>query len=438
MKSSFASVYRVALFLPLFVSELGCQQQAATTADSISTQPVPVQVVSVEQTALRRTTTQPATLLPFYHATIQAKVSGYVSQLNVDIGDVVRQGDVLAVLDIPEMEMQRGVLEAKVIRLEAEEKRAAANIKLADAQFQSAQARLEQTRSELASADASLVASQSQLERTQDLVQRQSLQSRVLDEARMERDAAKAKKDSVASAIISAEADVKVAEANTLAAKAHLETAQAETLIATRELGELDAMLDYRELRAPFDGIVTERLIEPGNLVHAERGGSLFTISQTDRLRVRASIPEVDAALLNPGDTVSIEFPFFSAEAAIEGVVSRVSGMLDASTRSMIAEIELDNPDNKLIPGMFGQVTIELSTQVAANTLPARAIRFSETGDAFVYAINDDETVSKIAIKTGLDTGGEIEVTEGLAPGARVIDAHLKRFSDGQRVAIVP
>ncbi len=103
----------------------------------------------------------------------------------------------------------------------------------------------------------------------------------------------------------------------------------------------------------------------------------------------------------------------------------------------MLVEAELPNPDQKLLPGMFGQATITLTTKVAANMLPARAIRFDESGQAYVYVIGQDETVSIVNVATGLDDGRSIEILAGVTTGQKVIDAHLKRFTAGQQVTIL-
>jgi multidrug efflux pump subunit AcrA (membrane-fusion protein) len=103
----------------------------------------------------------------------------------------------------------------------------------------------------------------------------------------------------------------------------------------------------------------------------------------------------------------------------------------------MLVEVEAPNPERKLIPGMFGQATISLGTPVTANMLPARAIRFSESGEAYVYIVSDDQSVTVTPVTTGLDDGLSIEVKSGVELGQHVIDAHLKRFTTGQKVTLL-
>lgn len=419
---------------------LGCSSPAAT-ADLANKKAVPVKAVSVTETPLERATTQPATIHAYYEAELRSKVSGYVQEIRADIGDAVKQGDVLAVIDVPEMEKQRQVIEARIARLEAEEQRASAQVDLAKAGIRAAEAKLNQAESEMSRAEASLAASDAEFSRTEDLVQRQSLQSRMLDEVRKRRDSERANKEAVASGIAAAEAEVGVATAQQKVLAADLESAQAETTIARRELEELDVMIAYTQLQAPFDGIVSERNLEPGDLVRKDSevsdGKPLYVVSSIDKVRVRVSVPEADAALVSRGDEIRVTFPFFPAEAAVAGTVTRMAGSLDPSTRTMLVEAELENPDHKMLPGMFGEATISLSTKQTAHTLPARAIRFREEGGAYVYVIDDDQRVSVTEVVTGIDDGGTIEITSGLSPGQRVVDAHLKRFTPGQQVEVL-
>ncbi|WP_235908354.1 efflux RND transporter periplasmic adaptor subunit [Roseiconus nitratireducens] len=419
----------------------GCTPNQPVVEKSTSTGKVPVRTVAVMQTEVRRTTTQPATVHAFYRAEMRAKASGYVKQIFVDIGDVVQAGAKLAEIDVPELNKERLVIESRIGRLKAEEERAQANLDLAQAGVRSAEAKREEAKSGLKRAEAALAAADAEYERTDDLVQRQSLQPRVLDEVRKRRDSQRANRDSVASSIDSAEAEVAVAQARRAAAEADLRVAQAETQIAQRQLEQADVLLDYAIVKAPFDGVITDRRVEPGELVRESSevgtGAPLFVVSQTNRVRIHIPVPEGDAALVNRGDKVSLTFPSFASESPVEGTVTRLSGSLDPSTRTMLVEVEVDNADGKLIPGMFGQATIELSTQVAANTLPSRAVRFGEDGQAYVYVVGDDQKVSVATVQTGNDDGAQIEILSGVRAGQHVIDAHLKRFVDGEQVAVL-
>ncbi|EMI40921.1 efflux RND transporter periplasmic adaptor subunit [Rhodopirellula sp. SWK7] len=402
---------------------------------------VPVKTVAVATSSVKRTTVQPATVHAFYRAEVRVKASGFVGAIKADIGDYVEKDAVLAIIDVPEMLKQRDVVEAKIGRWESEERRAAAGVSLAEARVRSAEAMLAEAKSQLGGVEASLAASESEFNRTQDLVQRGSLQNRMLDESRMKRDSELARKQAKASSVESAEAQVEVAQAQVDSAKADLDAAKAETEISRRQLEELDVLIGYATVKAPFAGVVTERNVEPGDLVRESSevgsGKPLFVVSQIDRVRIRIPVPESDAPLVNRDDEVTLTFPSFEGEKPLVAGVTRRSGSLDPSTRTMMVEVVVDNPDGKLLPGMFGQASINLSTNAAANMLPAQAIRFDETGNAYVYAVDSEETVSVVPIQTGMDDGNVIEVLSGIGPGQRVIGSHLKRFVDGEKVTVL-
>lgn len=422
------------------LSLVGCSAPEPAKSQTAAGQ-VPVRTVAVMQEEIQRTTVQPATVHPFYRAEIRTKVTGYIREVKVDIGDLVAIGDPLLVIDVPELLLQRQTMAARVRRAEAEEKRAEAGINLAEANVRSADAKLVQANAEMSRADASLAASEAEFQRTDDLVQRQSLERRMLDEVRKKRDSELAAKQSVASAIRSAEADVMVAQAQLAFAQADLDAAKSDTDIARSQLQELDVVVGYTTLTAPFAGVITSRSVDLGDLVLAEsqgsKGASLFTLSQLDKVRIQTPVPETEAALLNAGDTISFSIPSFPGEPLMQASVTRLSGSLDPSTRTMLVEAVVDNPDMKLIPGMFGQATITIGAKVARHVLPARAVRFDATGNAFVYVVHDDESIDIVPVKTGNDDGHRIEITSGVQTGQRVVDAHLKRFVPGQKVTVL-
>lgn len=418
----------------------GCSSEQVTLNSKVD-QKVPVKTVAVVSEEIPQTTVQPASVHAYYRVEMRANTSGFVKKLNTDIGELVKAGDVLAEIDVPEMQMQLEVMEARIQRLAAEEQQAEAMIELAEAAAGSATAKVAEAESMVAGSEASVAAAEAEFSRTEDMVGRGSLQGRVLDEVRKKLDSESANQKAVESATESAKANVSVAKAKKRSAEADLKAAKAATEIAKRQLEELEVLIDYATLKAPFDGLVTARNIEPGDLVRSGSevgsGKPLFVVSQIDKVRVRIPVPESDAAMVNPGDAITLTFPSFKDEPPMNATVTRISGSLDPSTRTMMVEAEIPNPDRKLMPGMFGQALIKMETTMAANVLPARAIRFDESGRAYVYVVGDDDVVSVADVATGLDDGNSIEVLSGVEPGQRVIDSHLKRFTDGQKVAVL-
>jgi RND family efflux transporter MFP subunit len=420
-------------------SLLGCtQSNSVVLKDTKATDLVAVRTVALAQEQVQRTTLQPASIHAFYRAEVRAKASGFVAKLHADIGDYVETGAKLAIIDVPDLRMHKEVLSAQIKQREAQEQQAKSGIVLAQARVESTEAKLAEAKSQISGAEASVAAAQAQFDRTQDLVQRQSLQDRMLDESRKSLDSERAQEDAMRSMVNSAQAEIAVAKAQLVTAQADLDAAEAATDIVRRERDELQVAIDYATLKAPFSGIVTERNIEPGNLVRGENevgvGKAHFVVSQVDQIRVRVPVPESDAPLVSPGDLMTLTFPSFADEPPLTAKITRTSGNLDPSTRTMMVEAEMPNADGKLLPGMFGQASINLSTEVAANMLPARAIRFDEAGNAYVYLLSPTDEVTVATITTGLDDGNRIEVQSGIQPGQRVIDSHLQRFTDGQKV----
>ncbi|MEM7474974.1 MAG: efflux RND transporter periplasmic adaptor subunit [Planctomycetota bacterium] len=419
------------------VLAFGCKPAATVTKKDEGDKPVRVRTVSLVQTDIERSCVQPATILPFYETEIRSRLSGYVEEVLVDIGDVVEVGQVLARLSVPEMEKRIGASESQVALLKSKELEAEAQVSLAKATVKAASAKLEQARAELLEEEASLAAADAELSRTKDLVQRGSLQQRLLDEAQKKRDSAQASQSAVLSAVQSAEAEVAVAQAAEAGAQAAIVSAKASTSVAVMQLEEQMVLLSYAELKSPFAGVVTERHVSVGDLMRGtlEAGSAtLFVLHQTNKVRIHVPIPENHAPFVQPGDKLTITFPAFASEPPLEVAVTRVSSSLDASTRTVTAEAEVENPEGKWLPGMFGEATVGLETNVATNMLPARAVRFDEQGKAFVYLVDANNSVTIAEVQTGMDTGNEIEILSGVDLGQTVIGPHLARFTEGQIV----
>ncbi|MEC8557608.1 MAG: efflux RND transporter periplasmic adaptor subunit [Planctomycetota bacterium] len=414
----------------------GCKKTVSLPKSSESAERlVKVKTVVVVQKEVTKSTKQPATIVPYYETQINSKVEGYISEVNVDMGDVVKAGQSLARIDVPEMQSQRDAALARVDLLQAKEKEASAGVVLAKATVQAAKARLEQARSQLLEKEALFAAADAEFNRTQDLVRRGSLQERLLDEATKNRESAKASQAAVLSSVQSAQAEVGVAEAKQIGTVALFESATAETQVARKQLEELEVMLGYANITAPFDGVISARHANLGELMGGDssNGKSLFVLESTSVVRVQVAIPEVQAPFVQVGDKLTLEFPSFASEPPVEVAVTRLSVSLDQGTRTLLVEAELQNDAGKFLPGMFGQATLTLQTEQVA-MLPARAVRFDESGNAYVYLVNQDSEVETKEVAVGIDTGTEIEIVSGVEVGQQVIGAHLSRFVDGQKV----
>jgi multidrug efflux pump subunit AcrA (membrane-fusion protein) len=355
-------------------------QVNSTKADS----PPRVEVVRPRRVTVAQRLQTNATLEAFEEADLFAKVSGYLSDVRVDIGDHVKAGQVLAVIDVPEMEQE--LAEAK-------------------AELESKRSSLESTRRQLDHYKANITLQNALLRRREELgAAGHFISDRTLDEVRAAAEIAKA--------------DLAVAEANcALAAN------QVDVAAATVE--KIKTLLAYTQIVAPFDGVVARRLVNRGDLVQAATAtrttpsaGSLFTVQRIDTIRVFCDVPENDVPHLRVGDPAIVKPAGFDGKPFV-GKVTRFSLRLDPETRNMRTEIDLSNPKERLYPGTYAEVSLEMNRRPDALTVPTTAVG-SDGDDNFVYTITDNR-ITRLAVKTGLTDNGRIEVTAGLSEETPVV-----------------
>lgn len=400
---------------------------------------VTVETLTPKRVEIKRTSTQPATVHAYHTANIHAKVAGYVQTLHVDIGESVAANQVLAILSVPELVKQREACLARLERYTAEESRAVVQRNVASAQVDAQSAMVEQAIAEVAKADAGLLASSVERQRVSDLVTQRAVADRLLDESKQRYEAAQAEKTAATAKVASAQAQLSVTQSHVEAADADIKVAQSLTQVAHRELEQLDELIAYAELKAPFSGVIAVRNIDPGDLVRnsqqvsADNASPLLVVAQIDRVRVRVPVPERDAPLADIGDAARLEFQALPGE-QFHGQISRISRSLDPQTRTMLVEIDLDNSTGKLLPGMFGQATVELASTSQQVVLPANAVRYDENGRSYVYVVDGNQQVQIVDVRTGWDDGQQVQIIEGLAGDERVIGPSLHRFQAGQKV----
>jgi RND family efflux transporter MFP subunit len=338
----------------------------------------PVEVVHPRRLTVAQRLQTNATLAAFEEADLFAKVSGYLSDVRVDIGDHVKAGQVLAVIDIPEMEQQL-----------AED----------EAQLASKQSSLETARRQVDNDRANVTLQNVTLKRQEALFNDHWVPAQGLDQAR---------------------ANAAVAKANLGVAKANRALAAHQIDLAAATVEKTKTLLAYSQIVAPFDGVVARRLVNRGDLVQAPtatRTTPLFTVQRIDTIRVFCDVPEDDVPHLHIGDPAIVKPSGFDGKPFI-GKVTRFSLRLDPETRNMRTEIDLTNPEERLYPGMYAEVSLEMNRRPDALTVPAAAVGSDDDGN-FVDTITDNR-ITRRAIKTGLTDNGRIEVTTGLSEGTPV------------------
>jgi RND family efflux transporter MFP subunit len=338
-----------------------------------------VEVVHPRRVTVAQQLQTNATLAAFEKADLFAKVTGYLSDVRVDIGDHVKAGQVLAVIDIPELEQQL-----------AED----------EAQLASKQSALETARRQVDHDRANRTLQDITLKRQEALFKDQWVPAQMVDQTR---------------------ADAAVAKANVGVAKANRTLAAHQIDLAAATVAKTKALLAYSQIVAPFDGVVARRLVNRGDLVQAPTGTlmtALFTVQRIDTIRVFCDVPENDVPLVHIGNPAIVKPSGFDGKPFI-GKVTRFSLRLDPETRNMRTEIDLPNPEERLYPGMYAEVSLEMNRHPNALTVPAPAVG-SDGDGSFVDTITDNR-ITRLAVKSGLTDNGRIEVTGGLLEETPVV-----------------
>ncbi|MDZ8120155.1 efflux RND transporter periplasmic adaptor subunit [Pontiella agarivorans] len=216
-------------------------------------------------------------------------------------------------------------------------------------------------------------------------------------------------------------------------AQFRFDQAVAAKAVTEAKLAEAEQILQYTEIPAPFDGIVSTRNVDPGDLVAADSGHVLLEVASVTPLRAVTYIPEREAVWLNNGDRVGLTFDAYPGQ-TFSAKITRSAGVLDGKTRRMRTEIDLDNQQGLLYPGMYGKVTVELEYRRDALILPAGSVRLND-GAPHVYAV-ENEKIKRIPVTTGSDTGTEIEILSGLTGTEQIVANSLGRLRDGDAVSV--
>ena len=450
-----ASASGVAVFLLIGLSgcsnqEPAAQAQPVTAANKDdSGQPVRVKIVRPTREHLKRQSTpQPAHVGPYEKTDIYARVAGYLDSFGqvqstdgksrpVDIGDRVVKDQVLAKLSVPEMEQERVQKAALVDQAQADAEQAEASMKAAEAMVVAAKAKLEETGAQIARYEAELKYRKSEYERYVTLVKERAIRSELEDEKLSLYRAAQASHTAAKAALATDQAGIAVAQAKLTQAKAGVTSAKARLKVARANLEHAVIMLNYATIKAPYDGVITRRLVDTGAFIQSAATGKpepLFNIARVDRLRIIADIPEAEASLVKLGQPAA-----FQLNAAVgqqdTGRVVRFADALDSGTRTMRTEVELDTPIKALRPGMFGSVTILLADDPDTLMLPASTLLAS--GKPAVFVVEDGKAHRR-EVGLGLTEGGRVQVLSGLTGNEQVIAEKLAAVRDGQAVEIAP
>ncbi|XZE44668.1 efflux RND transporter periplasmic adaptor subunit [Pirellulaceae bacterium SH467] len=393
---------------------------------------------------LKLYTEQPGRVEAFESVPVLSKISGYVSTVHFDIGDPVKKGDVLLRIHAPEYQDQVNQKKGLLAQAEAQIKQAEAALGAANASVNSAKAMVAQAQASLARNEAEFARWESESERIQQLVSKGSVTSKLADETMSQFEASKAAKLETFAAIESARALEQEALAKVGTASADVEAAKAKRNVAEAEIQQAETMMTYTELISPLDGFVIGRKVDPGHYVQpagSNNAQPLMTVADVSRVRVFVNVPEQEAAWvdagfddLTKGDSVTI-LGQAVASGAKEARVTRTSLQLDSQSRTLAAEIDLDNPDLKWLPGAFVTVKILLEERSNVVTLPIAAI--VKDGASTVCCVVVNGKIEHRKVELGLRVGNDVQVTSGLDGTEMVVLARAGSLVPGQAVEMI-
>jgi RND family efflux transporter MFP subunit len=355
-----------------------------------------VGVTKVVKKSLGRQITLSSELVPFQEIDVYAKESGYVNKLLVDYGTHVKAGQVMAILEIPELEAQLQEDQAEIKNAANQVSRAQHELYRYQAQYKALH--LQYTRlNGVFESQPGIVAQQE------------------VDDAQG--------KDVAASSQVDA-------------GQAALEAAQSQMSVAKAKLSHDQSLFDYSRITAPFPGVITERYANLGTLVQAGTSSStqampIVRLSEDDLFRLVIPVPESYVRYIHIGDHVDVLVP--SLNHTFPGKVARFSVDVREDTRTMHTEVDVPNPQRVLLPGLYANAELLLDRKNDVPTVPVQALNHG--GDkTTVFVVNRDGELEDRAVQVGLQTASDAEITSGLSEGEQVVMSDRSGLKPGEKV----
>jgi RND family efflux transporter MFP subunit len=390
--------YGLAAVLGAALLLCSCQRtQAETPRPDAAAEALPIVPAAKAQRAdLASDVTLTAEFEPFQQVDVMAKVAGYVRTIRVDIGDHVREGQVLAVLEVPEMEDDLAKAAASIDETDAEAATASDELQRAEAAHQLAHLSYQRI--------------SGVLQQEPGLVPQQEV-----DEARS-RDL--------------------VAEAQVAAAKSGLLRAQQRARVARAEQARIRTLHNYMTIAAPFEGMVTKRYANEGSMIQAGTASQtqampVVQLSENRLLRLILPVPESAVSRVHVGATVDVRVT--SLGKTFPGKVARLADKIQPATRTMDTEVDVPNPGMALIPGMYAEVALRVEEHRGALAVPLDAVDRSGASP-HVLTVGADGAIRTVPVTLGMEGEQRVEIRSGLEEGETVVVGRRAGLKDGQRV----
>src|SRR5579863_8834816 len=357
---------------------------------------ITVGVTKVVKKTLGQQLTLSSELVPFQEIDVYAKESGYVKKLLVDYGTHVKAGEVMAILEIPELEAQ-----------------------------------LQEDQAEIKNATNQVTRAQHELTRYQAQYKALYLQYTRLNEVFQSQPGIVAQQE-----VDDAQGKDLAASSQVDAGQAALEAAQSQLSVSKAKLAHDQTLYDYSKITAPFTGVVTERYANLGTLMQAGTGSStqaipLVKLSEDDLFRLVIPVPEAYVRYIHIGDPVNVRVP--SLNRTFPGKVARFSVDVRSDTRTMHTEVDVLNPQRVLVPGLYAEAELQLDRKDNIPSIPVQAL-IREGDKASVLVVNTNGVLEQRSVQVGLQTSNDAEIVSGLEDGERVVVSDRSGLKAGQKI----
>lgn len=388
----------IAIFsvIALAASLSACSASRSSAQSADLPQKTTVGVAKIARGNLKRTLRLAAEFRPYQEIDVDAKEAGYVKNIYVDIGDRVKAGQLLAVLEIPELQDEVEQSAAAVKESQQNIQRAQYEINQAEASYQATH--LDYTRlDQVAQTHPDLIAQQE------------------LDDAQSKDQAAEAQVD---------------------AAKAAFASAQQQLAVAKANQERVETLFSYARITAPFAGVITHRYADTGAMIQAGTSSHIqampvVRLSQNYLLRLDIPVPESVVPQVHVGMAAQVQVP--SLNKNYEGKVVRFANNVDDATRTMETEIDVPNPHLELVPGMYAYALLVLESKKDVLTVPVQALD-RENGQVTVDRVNEQGKIEKVSVQLGLETPDRVEVLSGVRLGDTVVVSARSQLRVGEQV----